>query len=109
MPQEAKKDNIEETRERIRDTVRKSYERLKSQNSNQQPVSIPQQQKRMMPGQIKAVHPEIPATGIHRTKSGAPDRRFVENQHLTSRQAEIEKARYLLQTLGQTEVEEEQE
>lgn len=37
------------------------------------------------------------AVGVHRTKDGAPDRRYAENQSMTDREAEIEKAKHILQ------------
>jgi hypothetical protein len=36
--------------------------------------------------------------GVHRTKDGAPDRRYAENQSMTDREAEIERARHILNT-----------
>lgn len=38
------------------------------------------------------------AVGVHRTKDGAPDRRYAENQSMTDREAEIERARHVLQS-----------
>lgn len=41
--------------------------------------------------------------GIRRTKNGAPDRRYLENQHLTRQQAEIERAKFILRNSGVSE------
>jgi hypothetical protein len=38
--------------------------------------------------------------GAHLTKSGKPDRRYLENQHLTKDEAEIERAKSILRRAG---------
>lgn len=60
-----------------------------------QKVNIPSSDNRVS-DQIKT-EINVSVSGVHRTKNGAPDRRFVENQHLTAREAEIEKAKFILQ------------